>query len=629
MNDRRVHIKIAAGEPVQIKGIPHTIIEVIDLKSVFVENNNTGRKNIAAISELRPSIAVEQHEDLELIADKDWIEAERRFNIIRPFIEGGVSGRKEVELRAQEHDINPATIYRWLKIYKAYGTIDGLRPRKEGLPQGKKIINKHAEAIIEKVIKDLYLTNQRISIQKVVLEVKRLCHEYHILDVPHANTVRNRIAAISQREALRKRGHKEKADNKFTPAAGKFPHADYPLAVVQIDHTPVDLILVDDFNRRPIGRPFLTLAIDVYSRVVVGYYLSLDAPSVMSIAMSVSQAVLPKEKWLASRKIQAEWPVWGIMNTIHVDNGPEFHSETFRNACMAHDIRLEYRPVKKPRFGGHIERLMGTFATDIHAVPGTTFSNIFERKGYNSDTEAVFTFSEFEDWLIDFICNVYHKRKHSALGTSPLHAFELGIFGDKNTLGSGAARLPANDHNFFLDFLPSFERTIQTTGVTIDGLAYYADVLRGWINAVDPDNQKEKRKFIFRRDPRNISEIWFFDPEIKNYFKVPLADQSIPPFSIWEHKKIQELKKETGEYLKDHELGQALAKLRERVQEASTKTRRARRSHQRSTQHLQSVNPASIQGKKPQQNSMILEQQLESVYGLLPLDELENDEDIS
>ena len=46
-----------------------------------------------------------------------------------------------------------------------------------------------------------------------------------------------------------------------------------------------------------------------------------------------------------------------------------------------------------------------------------------------------------------------------------------------------------------------------------------------------------------------------FDPEIKNYFKVPLVDQSIPPFSIWEHKKIpQEPEKETGEYLKDHEL---------------------------------------------------------------------------
>ena len=43
------------------------------------------------------------------------MEAERRFNIIRPFIEEGVSGRKEVELRAKQHDINPATLYRWLK----------------------------------------------------------------------------------------------------------------------------------------------------------------------------------------------------------------------------------------------------------------------------------------------------------------------------------------------------------------------------------------------------------------------------------------------------------------------------------------------------------------------------------
>ena len=89
------------------------------------------------------------------------------------------------------------------------------------------------------------------------------------------------------------------------------------------------------------------------------------------------------------------------------------------------------------------------------------------------------------------------------------------------------------------------------------------------------------------------------------------------------------MKKETGEYLKDHELGQALANLRERVQEASTKTRRARRSYQRSTHHQQSINPASIQDKKSQQESTVMEQQLENLYGLLPLDELENDEDIS
>ena len=57
MNDRREY-QNSCWEPVQIKRDSHTIIEVIDLKSVFVENNNTGRKSIAAISELRPSIAV-------------------------------------------------------------------------------------------------------------------------------------------------------------------------------------------------------------------------------------------------------------------------------------------------------------------------------------------------------------------------------------------------------------------------------------------------------------------------------------------------------------------------------------------------------------------------------------------
>src|SRR5690606_15997941 len=99
-----------------------------------------------------------------------------------------------------------------------------------------------------------------------------------------------RISRIPERTSLRGRGYKEKAKNKFMPAAGKFPNADFPLAVVQIDHTPADIILVDDKHRKPIGRPWLTLAIDVYSRMIVGYYLSFDAPSATSIAMCVAHA---------------------------------------------------------------------------------------------------------------------------------------------------------------------------------------------------------------------------------------------------------------------------------------------------------------------------------------------------
>jgi putative transposase len=37
---------------------------------------------------------------------------------------------------------------------------------------------------------------------------------------------------------------------------------------VQIDHTPVDLIVVDEISRKPLGRPWLSLVIDNASRMV-------------------------------------------------------------------------------------------------------------------------------------------------------------------------------------------------------------------------------------------------------------------------------------------------------------------------------------------------------------------------
>ncbi|ELP2628267.1 hypothetical protein R1U59_005542, partial [Klebsiella pneumoniae] len=44
---------------------------------------------------------------------------------------------------------------------------------------------------------------------------------------------------------------------------GEPPAVTAPLEQVQIDHTVIDLIVVDDRDRQPIGRPYLTLAIDV------------------------------------------------------------------------------------------------------------------------------------------------------------------------------------------------------------------------------------------------------------------------------------------------------------------------------------------------------------------------------
>jgi hypothetical protein len=88
--------------------------------------------------------------------------------------------------------------------------------------------------------------------------------------------------------------------------------AERPLDLVQIDHTEVDVIVVDPEHRQSVRRPWLTLAIDVNSRMVVGYHLSLNEPSAVSVGLCLLNAVFDKTTLLADRDIDIAWPCAGL-----------------------------------------------------------------------------------------------------------------------------------------------------------------------------------------------------------------------------------------------------------------------------------------------------------------------------
>ncbi|MCR2830274.1 DDE-type integrase/transposase/recombinase [Acidithiobacillus ferrooxidans] len=618
----RQTIRPIPGSMAVSDGAVYRITEVIDFETIIGTDVESGRSASLRIADLAPVVdGSKKVQDIDSIADEYWKIAQERHAAIQPLIGQFDVGRREVEARAQEVGVNFTTLYRWLKRYRDAGTLDSLMPEKRGVRKGARKISAHAEQIIQHVIDELYLTVQRPSVQKVVLEVRRRCKEAQLPEVPHPNTIRARVSEISERDSLRKRGYREKAKNKFTPVPGQFPNADYPLAVVQIDHTPADIILVDDIYRKPIGRPTVTMAIDVFSRMVVGYYLSFDAPSITSVGMCVAHAILPKEDWLVLHNVDATWPVSGLMTTIHVDNGSDFRSESFRNSCAMYNIRLEYRPVKQARFGGHIERLLGTFLKEFHGLPGTTFSSIKERDEYDSEKHATMTKSEFETWLVTLICKVYHKRIHSGIGMTPEKKWELGIFGDEDTPGRGLSSIPADREVLLLDFLPMFRRTIQADGVSIDGLTYYADVIRQWINADDPDKPGTKRQFIFRRDPRDISIIWFHDPDLGMYFRIPFADQSMPSMSIWEYTLAAKRARQNGmKSMNETMVLQALNDLRQQVDSSSEKTKKARRQQQRRKEHSKKVSPSRPLAAKTLEKATPVPALLEGV--VKPLDDI-------
>ncbi len=92
----------------------------------------------------------------------------------------------------------------------------------------------------------------------------------------------------------------------------------------------------------------------------------------------------------------------------------------------------------------------------------------------------------------------------------------------------------ADEERLRLDFMPYDLRSVLRYGIALDGVHYYHDVLRPWIDARDPEDQRRKRRFVVRRDPRDISLVYFLDPDLQQFFQIPYRETSRPPISVWE-----------------------------------------------------------------------------------------------
>jgi putative transposase len=572
--------------------------------AVDIKTNESQRLHVDTLKTVVIEAPIEEanqenkYRDLALYSDEEWAEAQHRFQAIKPLLENPIRTRDDAEEIAKKHDIHAATLYKWLKLYQEAGHVSALVPIKRGRKNGTKLLANEQEKVIETAIEDIYLNKQRHKPQDVIEEVLRRCRLAKI-EAPHPNTVRNRLAMLRPAETLRRRGFKEAARNKYAPILGQFPGADYPFSVVQVDHTEADIILVDEVHRKSIGRPWLTLAIDVYSRMIAGIHITFEKPSATSVGLCLAQAICPKREYLAELDISGEWSVWGVMSTVHTDNAKEFRGAVLERACSEYSIDLQWRPVMLPHFGGHIERLMGTMANEIRKLPGATFSNPSQRKGYDSEGLAALTLKEFEQHIVEFIVNVYHQRVHSQIGMSPRKKWELGVLGDADSIGTGVMPIPEDPLRIRLDFMPFFERSVQQYGIQIDGITYYDKVLDRYINATDPDHPKAKRKFLIRRDPRDISKVYFYDPTDNYYVPIPYRDIGLPSMSVWELREVQQRLKEQGmRDVDEHMIFDALSRMRSRVEVATQKTKAARRQATRIP-----VAPATKVAPKLQQNT--------------------------
>jgi putative transposase len=578
-------LRLAPGTVVKKGNRRFEIVDGDGLDAVLGRYVGTDRIIRARLCQLAPDNSQDTTDfvrpDLTSVSESEWQDALRQFEAIKPLINH--AGRKnfaEVSAIAEQLGCHPATIYRWIKEYDKTQRLSVLL-RKRRSDAGKKRLPGAQEEIIDEAIRTKYLIAEKPDVESVVEEVALLCSLRQV-KTPHANTIRKRVNEISGRTKMEKRRGKKIAAENYEPIRGSFPGADYPLAVVQIDHTPMDVIVVDEHDRLPINRPYLTIVIDVFSRMILGFAIYLEKPSAFTTGLAITHAVLPKEDWLREMHVNAEWPCWGKMRKIHMDNAKEFRGTVIGRACEEHNITVEHRPKGRPQYGGHVERGFRTFMNRAHRLKGSTFSNVREKAEYDSEGRAVMTRRELERWFTTYIAKYYPNKYHRGIKNTPLAKYSEGIHGTDTQIGIGLPPRIVDPHAFMLDFMPFQHRTIQEYGIVLDWIYYYDDALRPWIRAKDRDNPNEARKFLLRFNPRDMREIYFFDPDSKTYITIPYRDRSHPPVSQWEVQAAETKLREKG-YRNVNEalLFEAILDMREIEEVAERKTKKARRSREK------------------------------------------------
>ena len=420
-----------------------------------------------------------------------------------------------------------ATVRNKFKYYLEHRTVSSLLPRKPGPEKGATYLSVKIEKQIQQGI-EFYKTMERPSMFKTWEHILELADEQTRHKINY-KTVQRRINAHSRKSKETSRLGKRVYDSKHARASQRMT-ADYPLQKVQIDHTKVDLMVVDEDLRLSIGRPWLTALIDVYSRMILGFYFDFRHPSAWSVSECLNLAVFDKSGWLKQRGIELSWPCQGIPELIMSDKAREFESKAFAMRCAEYGIKHDTGAAGKADLRGTIERVFGTFNNEFHNLPGTTFSNVQQLQKYDSEGRAIFTLNELTHYFSVYLLGRYHKEKHSRLGASP-----IDVWNDAINSGFTPRKCLQDPIKFRVDFIKSENKKVTREGVRHSNEFFWSGITQGIYDFGD----SYVRAYPFHND---ISKILIRD-ENDDLHVIPNSNPNRHSISWAELKAIQKADK--------------------------------------------------------------------------------------
>jgi putative transposase len=446
-------------------------------------------------------------------SDAQWAEAGRRRDLLTALAGRPARSKADVDAVAKELGIKRRRVWTLLRQTAASDCdITAFLPG-QGRPRAKRL-SAGIEAIVAQAIDRHYATANRPSLARLHREVTERCKALG-MPSPSYRAIAARVRDRDQAWLVRRR-EGPKAARALRLLTGAHPGAGAPWERVQTDSTPCDIRLVRETDRTVIGRPTVTFAIDLYSRVVLGFSASLEAASTVTVATCLAHACLPKDDWLAQRDLAGiHWPVYGRPATLEYDQGPENVARGIQRGLRRYGIAAKVRATGHPEQHGTIERLIGTMMQAVHTLRGTTFSNINERGESEPGKRACLSLPELERVLALTIDN-YNHTTHAGISERPMDRY-LGYYRrpDLPDAERVPPRLPAE--RLLRDFLPYETRALTRSGVRLFRVDYSSvDLLPLWRR----DNQRRVARIVVY-DPRSLARVWVLDETTDKYIQIP------------------------------------------------------------------------------------------------------------
>lgn len=362
---------------------------------------------------------------------------------------------------------------------------------------------------------------------------------------PSIEALRLEIRKLECLDTYATKHGQKKAETRFK-GNGKGLTASRLLRLGCMDHTLLDTVaVIDATSLLPLGRPWLTILIDVRTRCVVGFVITFLPPSLYAALECIKRANRPK---LHLALMRPDHPVlvriFGKFDEIVVDNGWEWSGVSFEDANADVGTTVRLAPVRSPTFKAVVERFFGTLNSLLNSkTPGSVLKpELLRELDYDPYKTAVLTLEELEQ-LVWSAISYYHIEEHSTLRRPPASLWEeemaahgIDVIGDDSQLDKMAGAVESG-------------KRLSRSGVMLHGLQYHdPGVTTGLLEdliAYEPVRRQRRRGSAtvtvkVKYNPENLAEIHVWNTKRSRYVTLPCLDEEYArATSLWQHEQLR------------------------------------------------------------------------------------------